>query len=216
MVNQGSGAQSRKRPLSTNGKSGLTKAKLKKQDGVAFNKGAIDAFLVPRPRGGSKTSRPSSPAQCVPPTLSPIDVSTIPDNLNLIDNSSTRASQVSPDWLVRRLNDGQGQADAQASWDARSKERLTATDVTLINKRRAMGCQSKKRSGWRVQGDTKVFVAYTGAGVQVAEGAEAFRLSMAYGKKRDKRKKDGKDAVNEKTADRSRGHKTSQCGALER
>ena len=84
---------------------------------------------------------------------------------------------------MERLHGGHGRADAQASWDARRTEKLTATDVALFNKRRMLGQQAKARQpGWRVQGDKRVFVAYTGAGMQVAEGAEAFKLSMVFGK----------------------------------
>ena len=84
---------------------------------------------------------------------------------------------------MERLHGGHGRADAQASWDARRTEKLTATDVALFNKRRMLGNQAKARQpGWRVQGDKRVFVAYTGAGMQVVEGAEAFKLSMVFGK----------------------------------
>ena len=42
---------------------------------------------------------------------------------------------------------------------------------------------NKPMTGWRMMGDKKVFVARTHAGTQIAEGAEGFKLSMAFSRK---------------------------------
>lgn len=123
------------------------------------------------------------PPQPMPPNPKPAAVAASATKPPTPTPPTAATDALSTDWLVERLHGGHGRADAQASWDARRTEKLTATDVALFNKRRMLGQQAKARQpGWRVQGDKKVFVAYTGAGMQVAEGAEAFKLSMVFGK----------------------------------
>lgn len=199
--------------------SGMGKALRKK--GNTGGEGSLDAFVVPMTRyvappplppepqkpkpkaavaAASKppTSRSSNTAKTMPHSSGPrkskpaavaaaatIEAPTPTPPTTATDALSTR-------WLVERLHGGHGRADAHASWDARRTEKLTATDVALFNKRRILGQQAKARQpGWRVQGDKRVFVAYTGACMQVAEGAEAFRLSMAFGKRKTKREGGG-------------------------
>ncbi len=88
--------------------------------------------------------------------------------------------------------DAAAQQDARASWDARRRSKLSATDMALANHKAGQG-GGPPASGWRVQGERRVFVARAAdGGVTVAEGAEAFRLSMAYGGKKDKKKGRGK------------------------
>jgi len=127
-------------------------------------------FAGPPPPSVSQKSKPAAVAAAAtkPPTPTPSS------------NTTTATTDLSTDWLVERLHGGHGRADAQASWDARRTEKLSATDVALFNKRRMMA--KARQPGWRVQGDKRIFVAYTGAGMQVAEGAEAFKLSMVFGK----------------------------------
>lgn len=128
---------------------------------------------------------------------------------------NTATAALSTDWLVERLHGGHGRADAQALWDARRTEKLTATDVALFNKRRMLGQQAKaRRPGWRVQGDKRVFVAYTGVGMQVAEGAEAFKLSMVFGK--GKTKGEGGKGGGGEGAGKGSGGKSKKKGKSEK
>lgn len=110
-----------------------------------------------------------------------------------------RVAEMGNEWLAQRLQgmDAEGEADAREQWGRRRSTNLTATDVALANRKRAL-INNKPVAGWRVMGDKKVFVARTHAGT----GAEGFRLSMAFSRKSSSKGKGKADSKAKKSKKR--------------